>query len=73
MIDVKERRNVITCNVPGAFMQVDIVEVVHVRREGPWAELLTKVDPELYSNFLATEKGTTVMYVQLKKALYGTL
>jgi hypothetical protein len=73
VIDAKERRHVMTCDVPGAFMQVDVDEVVHVKLEGPLAELLTKVDPKLYSKFLTKEKGKTVMYVQLQKALYGTL
>jgi hypothetical protein len=73
LIDAKERRNVITCDVPGAFMQVDVDEIVHVRLEGPLAELLTKVDPEAYSEYLVKERGKTVMYVQLQKALYGTL
>jgi hypothetical protein len=31
VIDAKERRQVITCDIPGAFMQVDMDEVVHVR------------------------------------------
>jgi hypothetical protein len=73
VIDAKERRHVMTCDVPGAFMQVDVDEVVHVKLEGPLAELLAKVDPELYNKFLSKEKGKTVMYVQLQKALYGTL
>jgi hypothetical protein len=73
VIDAKERRNVLTCDVPGAFMQVDIDEVVHVRLEGPLAELLAKVDPTLYTEYLVTERDKSVMYVQLKKALYGTL
>jgi len=73
VIDAKERRKVVTCDVPGAFMQVDVDEVVHVKLEGPLAELLTKVDPELYSKYLVQEKGKAVMYVQLQKALYGTL
>jgi hypothetical protein len=54
-------------------MQVDVDEVVHVRLEGTLAELLTTVDPELYSKYLATENNKTVMYMQLQKALYGTL
>jgi hypothetical protein len=32
--DAKEGRQVITCDVPGAFMQVDVDEVVHVRLAG---------------------------------------
>jgi hypothetical protein len=73
VIDSKEQRQVITCDVPGAFMQVDVDEVVHVRLAGPLAELLTKVDPKLYTKYLGTERGKPVMYVQLQKALYGTL
>jgi hypothetical protein len=73
VIDSKERRKVMTCDVPGAFMQVDVDEIVHVRLNGPLAKLLTKVDPKLYSKYLVTDKGKSVMYVQLRKALYGTL
>jgi hypothetical protein len=32
-----------------------------------------KIDPKLYRKYLLVEKGKSVMYVQLKKALYGTL
>ncbi len=73
VIDAKEQRKVITCDVPGAFMQVDVDEIVHERLEGTLAKLLAKVDPVLYSKYLGVENGKTVMYVQLQKALYGTL
>jgi hypothetical protein len=72
-IDAKERRKVMTADVPGAFMQVDVDEVVHVRLVGPLAVLLTKVDPTLYTKYMTTEHGKPVMYVQLQKALYSTL
>jgi hypothetical protein len=39
MIDTKEHQKVITCDIPGAFMQADINEVLHVRLEGPLAQL----------------------------------
>jgi Reverse transcriptase (RNA-dependent DNA polymerase)/Zinc knuckle len=73
VIDAKEGRKVVTCDIPGAFMQADIDEVIHVRLEGPLAMLLTKVDPDLYTKFLSKEGGKDVMYVRLAKALYGTL
>jgi len=73
VIDAKEKRDVATCDVPGAFMQVDVDEIVHVRLEGVMAEMLAKVDPKLYKKYLVDEKGKKVMYVQLQKALYGTL
>jgi hypothetical protein len=73
VIDAKEQRKVVTCDIPGAFMQADINEVLHVRLKGPLAQLLTKVDPKLYTKFLSKENGKDVMYVRLAKALYGTL
>ena len=55
-------------------MQTDIDEVIHVRLEGPLATLLAKVNPQLYNKYLESDrKGKPVMYVKLKKALYGTL
>jgi hypothetical protein len=44
---------VMTCNVPGAFMQVDVNEVVHARLVGPVAELLTEVDPTSHTQHMA--------------------
>ncbi len=73
-IDAKERRTVVTTDMPGAFMQTDVDEVTHVRLEGPLASLLAKVDPNLYEKYLEQDrKGKPVMHVRLKKALYGTL
>lgn len=37
------------------------------------AELLAKVDPELYNKYIVMERGKPSIYVQLQKALYGTL
>jgi hypothetical protein len=73
VIDTKENRKVVTCNIPGAFMQADIDEVLHVRLKGPLAQLLAKVDPDLYTKFMTKEGGKDAMYVRLTKALYGTL
>lgn len=73
VIDAKEGRDVITCDIPGAFMQSDMDEVIHMKLEGPLAELLTKVDPKTYLKYMVKENGKSVIYVTLKKALYGTL
>jgi hypothetical protein len=73
VIDAKEGRAVVTLDIPGAFMQADMDEVLYMKLEGPLAHLLTKVDPKQYSQFVATETGKKVIYVKLKKALYGTL
>ena len=72
-IDAKEERDVATVDIPGAFMQADMDELVHVRLEGTMAELLMKLDPKLYRPYLVTENNKKVLYVELKKALYGTI
>jgi hypothetical protein len=74
VVDAKEGRRVITLDIPGASMQTDIDEVVHVRLEGAMARLLVKVNPKLYEQYLEKDKnGKPVMYVKLRKALYRTL
>ena len=72
-IDAKEKRDVATIDIPGAFMQADMEDIVHMKLEGTMAELLVKIDPELYRKYIQVENGKTVLYVELRKALYGTL
>ena len=36
-------------------------------------ELLTKLDLKLYRKYVTNERGRTVLYLELNKALYGTL
>jgi hypothetical protein len=72
-IDAMEERDVATVDIPGAFMQADIDEVVHVRFEGEIAKMLVRVDPNLYRKYVRDENVKSVLYVELLKALYGTL
>lgn len=73
IIDAMEQRRVMTVDIPGAFMQTDIDEVIHVKLEEELVELLTRVNPDHYQKFVTRENGKKVLYVQLQKALYGTL
>ena len=52
VIDAKEGRAVVTLDIPGAFMQADMDEVLYMKLEGPLAHLLTKVDLKQYSQFV---------------------
>ena len=72
LVDAIENRYVATCDVPGAFMHSDINEQVHLKLEGEITELLIKVD-STYAEFVTHEKGKTVIYMELSKALYSTL
>eukprot|EP00957_Ditylum_brightwellii_P001556 121820-Ditylum_brightwellii.AAC.1 len=73
IIDAMEERAVATCDIPGAFMQADMDELIHMKVEGTMAELLVKIDPSMYRKHVRMENGKSVLYVELKKALYGTL
>ena len=72
-IDAKENRDVAIVDIPGAFMQADMDEIVHMRLEGTMAQLLIKLDPSLYKQYTVIENGKTVLYLLMLKALYGTL
>ena len=67
-----EKRFVVTVNIPGAFMQSDIDELIHIKFGRNIALLLLKVDPT-YKQFLTHEQGKLVIYAKLSKALYCTL
>jgi hypothetical protein len=73
VINAMEARDVATVDIPGAFMQADMDDVVHMKLEGKMAELLVRIDPKLYRKHIQVQRGKQVLYVELKKALYGTL
>ena len=64
---------VAVCNIPGAFMQADMDELVHVRFSGKMVDLLLEIDDPMYTSCVVMEHREKVMYVELLKALYGTL
>lgn len=71
-IDTFEGREVATADVSGALFHGVMDDYVVVRLAGEEAEAMMTVDPA-YKKFLLTEGGKNTMYLQLKKALYGTL
>ena len=72
MIDTKEDRKVITCDIPGAFMQANIDEQLFLKFNGDLVELLIQVDPT-YQPYVTYKGKQPVLYTELDKALYGTL
>jgi hypothetical protein len=73
VIDALEGRDVAIIDVPGAFMQADMDELVHVRFTGKMLDLLIEIDAEMYGPCVVQEGKERVMYVELLKALYGTV
>ena len=73
-IDAKENRYVIVSDIPGAFLHADMEDNVHMLLEGTVSEMIVKLDPTTYEKHMWYNKnGKAMLYVQLKKSLYGTL
>jgi hypothetical protein len=48
-------------------------DYIIMRMNGTLAELIAKTDPKLYQKCLSEEKGKKVLYLHLRKALYGMM
>jgi len=72
-IDAKERRKVVTINIPGAFLHTDYEDYVIMKMVGTLAELMVNTNPKLYRQYVILEKGKSVLYLRLKKALVSEL
>jgi hypothetical protein len=60
-------------DVPSAFMQADMDELVHIHFTGKMVNLLLEIDQIMYGPCVVKEGKETVMYVELLKALYDTV
>jgi len=73
-IDSKEARHVVIIDISGAFLHADMEETVHMLLEGMMAELIVKLESRMYRKYVWRNKaGKPMLYVQLRKALYGML
>jgi hypothetical protein len=70
LIDASEGRDVATVDT---FMQADMDDLVHVRQTGQMVDLLLQIDETTYAPYVTREGTEKVLYVELAKALYGTL
>ena len=69
-----EGQEVATVDVPGAFMQSDMEGPdTHMKLERKMVDILARIDSKLYEKYIVKEGNKSVMYVKLKKALYGTI
>ena len=69
--DAHEGRYVVITDIPGEFLQADQEDLVIVKIEGSMAEALLKIKPELYTKYVVLRNGNEILYVRLKKAIYG--
>ncbi|WP_288992819.1 polyprotein of Ty1/Copia retrotransposon [uncultured Marinobacter sp.] len=79
VIDAHEGRDVMTCDIPNAFIQALMPEVkdgderVMMKITGVLVDMLVELNPELYGPYVVYEKNRKVLYVQVIRAIYGML
>ena len=75
-MDAIEGRKVVTCDIPGAFLQADWPEDIdcYLKFEGAMVDMLCDINPEYKNNVVINKKtGEKKLYGKLTKAVYGTL
>lgn len=79
MIDAKEERDVMSCDIPNAFIQAKMPVVkkgderVIMKITGVLVDILVQMAPNVYSKFVMYENGKKVLYIEVISALYGML
>jgi hypothetical protein len=79
VIEAKEQRDVMTCDIPNAFIQAllpkkDLGEDrVVMKITGVHVNMLVDINPELYGPAVVLENRKKVLYVEVLKAIYGML
>ena len=76
VIEAKQGRDVMTLDIPNAFPQASIPdenEKVTMKIRGRLIDMLLEIDFEKYSPFVYENEKERILYVVLKKALYGML
>jgi Reverse transcriptase (RNA-dependent DNA polymerase) len=70
MINAKEQRDVATADVVSAYLNADMDQFNLMKITGKTVHIMTQVD-NLYNDYITHKKGKPVLYLQLRKALYG--
>ena len=74
IIGAKEGRDVMTCDIPNAFIQATMPpiekggEKVIMKIKGILLELLIEIAPEIYGPYVVMEDGKSVIYLEVLRA-----
>jgi hypothetical protein len=79
VIEAKEQRDAMTCDIPNAFIQALLPKKdpgedrVVLKITGVLVDMLADINPELYGPAMVLENQKKVLYVEVLKAIYGML
>ena len=73
-INAIEKQTVVTCDIPGAFLQSEWPKdkPTYLKFDGIMVDMLIEINPKL-KQYMINRKGYKLMYGQLEKAVYSTL
>ena len=64
-IDARKNREVVTINIPGAFLHATNKDYVIMQMNRTLAKLMVQTDPKLYRKYLVDKKGKKVLYTYI--------
>jgi hypothetical protein len=76
VVDAKQKRDVMTLDVPNAFVQTPIPlngDKIIMKIRGQLVDMLLEICPGVYDDYVRYEGKNKVLYVRMLKALYGML
>ena len=74
MIDAIQGRDVATIDIPNAFVQTEVKELIIVILRGDLCKQVVKLYPSKYKDYvLQDKKGNPYVYTKLNRALYGIM
>jgi hypothetical protein len=71
MIDAYEERTVGVYDIPGTFLHAKQTDLTYIKMAGEAVNFIVEISPSTYKDYVTTEKGKEVLYLVLKKTLYG--
>jgi hypothetical protein len=79
LIKAKEERDIMTCDIPNAFIQVFLPKIkptkdrVLIKITGVLIDMLVDIKPELYGPVMALKNQKKAQYIEVLKAISGML
>jgi len=76
VIDAYEGRDVMTADIPNAFVQTEVDPddgVILMKIRGDMVDYLVEIDPLRYADYVTIENNKKILYMRMVKALYGML
>eukprot|EP00957_Ditylum_brightwellii_P059845 4543513-Ditylum_brightwellii.AAC.1 len=76
VIEAKQNRNIMTLDIPNAFVQTPVPEKgekIIMKIRGLLVDILLKLCPRVYNKYVVHKGKSKVLYVRMLMALYGMI